>query len=696
MKRTAEKRLGGPVGFFLRRCAGLAVIMAWISYGGMPCRGEAVLPENTIWVSAAAAGSTEADGTRDRPYATLAAGLKHLRPGGTLVVREGIYRESIRLPGGQADSPTVLTAAPGERVIISGMRPVGGWKKGKDGRYRTTIPGPPPKRLFTGVRELPRARQPNEGWFKADSVEQEKDWGRLVAATAAWPSRNLPGGSVTIWAGRSNTFFTMPIRTLDPAAGRVDIDITNRWLKLRDGDKFALVNHPLLIDEPGEWSALAKDGVCHLEIQPESVGDLDDTQIPGQASAVLLVAETQHVRIEGLDVIGGARFGIEVRKSADVEIRSCRVYLNGNYGIGLRDCRDSRVVNNLVIRNDSTGVVLHGCRSIQVTENEIAWNWIDGLVLCWDTHDVEIRHNYLHHHLFWGHPDNVQMFRDVSRVKMIENLLLAAGQTVMTEQASELEFRGNMFVGCIANMLIFGHGSTRDCVVRNNTFAYPGYSCMALTAKNYTVIGNLFLLGHKGVFFSLRDCRGYRGDYNLFRAPPNVEAGIPDREGWHTSVAAFRRHNPGLEVHSLTVNPRLRAAPLTFGVLDADRLHECTRQELFLRGGVDGRYRPGDVVDINFAGVPHRITAVTKASIRLDPPLKRIPLTSSTVANWGPGGHSRLDLRPQPDSPLTNGGPEGGRIGSTLDIQAFRRADFDGDGTRDVPSYPPHLADWEG
>jgi hypothetical protein len=46
---------------------------------------------------------------------------------------------------------------------------------------------------------------------------------------------------------------------------------------------------------------------------------------------------------------------------------------------------------------------------------------------------VALRRNYFHHHIFPGHPDNMQTYRGVDRLVVEENLGLFGGQALMTE-----------------------------------------------------------------------------------------------------------------------------------------------------------------------------------------------------------------------------------------------------------------------
>ena len=83
----------------------------------------------TYYVSPA--GSDGASGTVVAPFRTLARAITALHPGDTLVVRNGIYRESVKNPSitrGTADRRITVVAAPQEQPLLQGLL----WLKGAD------------------------------------------------------------------------------------------------------------------------------------------------------------------------------------------------------------------------------------------------------------------------------------------------------------------------------------------------------------------------------------------------------------------------------------------------------------------------------------------------------------------------------------------------------------------------------------
>jgi parallel beta-helix repeat protein len=75
------------------------------------------------WV--APTGSDSNPGTRERPFRTLARGVRDLEPGERLFVRAGTYREALidTIPSGTPEAPVTVAAFPGETVTL---KPSGG------------------------------------------------------------------------------------------------------------------------------------------------------------------------------------------------------------------------------------------------------------------------------------------------------------------------------------------------------------------------------------------------------------------------------------------------------------------------------------------------------------------------------------------------------------------------------------------
>ena len=648
-----------------------------------------------------------ADGSRAAPYPTIAAAAAVAEPGDDIMVHQGIYRERVVIPAGQPSRPITVRCARGEHAVLTACDPITGWQKAGGGVWAATIDWKP-QRLFVGRREQPAAREPNEGWWRAASA----------ANPVITDPRHVPGiagggslGQAYVWFQRGNLFGSFAIRAIERSASQLVLDGFNRYQVLSDGDKYYLVNRRAYIDRPGEWavepvredtsradgptadpgtapsgSAASRYRVFFLPHSPDELGRVEAPR----RDRSLITVRGGHVRIAGLEIMGSRHMGIEVRDAEDVEIRDTIVHHCASTGISLRATSASTVAHNIAWRNGN-GISVSYSRRVTIEENDVGYNRVDGILVTWQSDQITVQRNYVHHHLLWGHPDNMQVYRGVTGARFLDNVLLAAGQSVMMEQTRDGEFAGNMVVGSGAYMLIFGHGNAGHYRIHNNTFALAGYGCMNLTWEAYDVRENVFMSGHESALYGTRGIDGYTADRNVFfntsrSSRPMI---LATDDGWLRDFDAVRA-STGQDAHSIYADPRFRNAPVAFRVLDSRRLDECSRDRWYLRGGTSG-WRVGDLVEVNFDGVRRRIVAVQAQTITVEPGLAEAPLKGWLVANWGDQDDFQLDLRLAADSPGARLSATGGPVGSTLDVQAYRAGDFDADGRRDLPTLPLEL-----
>ncbi len=113
---------------------------------------EIVLALAVVLAGAARAGGREYhvssngddtnDGSASNTLKTISAAAQKARPGDTVTVHEGVYRERINPPrGGTSDETRIVyRAAPGEKVVVKGSERVTGWKKVQDDTWTVTLP----------------------------------------------------------------------------------------------------------------------------------------------------------------------------------------------------------------------------------------------------------------------------------------------------------------------------------------------------------------------------------------------------------------------------------------------------------------------------------------------------------------------------------------------------------------------------
>lgn len=219
-------------------------------------------------------------GTQDKPLATvarardavrqqIAAGLK---ADVTVHLRAGIYRIGKPLVFGLEDSgnenfAVTYAAHPGETVVISGGRPITGWKRGEGEVWVAPVPGVKEwnwnfRHLFVNGRRAVRSRTPN-----ADA--ENPDWQLKGADLAADLSRytlTLPPGLLGDWSNPSDIevmvagnweINRLPVQSIDRAAGVVVLAPPHAQghdaIRPAPGRWCHFVGAPELLDQPGEW-----------------------------------------------------------------------------------------------------------------------------------------------------------------------------------------------------------------------------------------------------------------------------------------------------------------------------------------------------------------------------------------------------------------------------------------------------------
>jgi len=103
----------------------------------MPCFCL-ILPQSvsraaTYYISPYQRGASDSNpGTEVRPFKTIGKATELLRPGDTLLIRAGLYRETVILSqSGTETNPIKIMACPGDegKVIINAAEPVANWQK---------------------------------------------------------------------------------------------------------------------------------------------------------------------------------------------------------------------------------------------------------------------------------------------------------------------------------------------------------------------------------------------------------------------------------------------------------------------------------------------------------------------------------------------------------------------------------------
>ena len=179
----------------------------------------------------AVTGSDSADGSADAPLRTINHAARLARPGDTVIVHAGEYREWVRpARGGLSDQRRITyQAAPGEHVVVKGSERVTGWTRGDGDVWEVRVPNA----LF--------------GDFNPFAVELAGDWVVRPAPDGRTPVKHL--GDVYL-DGRSFYEVTTPDELADPPR-RTEVvdDWTGTTVPVVDPDQTQLVWHASVGDD---------------------------------------------------------------------------------------------------------------------------------------------------------------------------------------------------------------------------------------------------------------------------------------------------------------------------------------------------------------------------------------------------------------------------------------------------------------
>jgi len=641
-------------------------------------------------------------GTEDHPFKTIGAAAKMVQPGDTVLIKEGTYRESLRLkPPGDSNQPITFRAAPGARAILSGADLLDGWKKCQ----ATEVGAHPhadklfmldldwiPISLYEGFQQMTLARTPDVGWWGISeglSLSEFTDTTNLTQKDPlAWS-----GWTVAILEQAGGGTAHIAVKAFDPATNKITLESDySRFRKKIDEkrDRYYMENHLAALDGPGQYVFQKTATGCRLFVWPSKPGDngLPRIQAPVRDNIISLTKQSNLV-IDGLEICLSKNYGLGMGTAGspvNVTIQNCHIHHNEGYGIEMRKPVKCLIRRN-IIRENSHGIVMGGSQDTVIEENDIGFNRVDGICAPYGTRNLLIQRNYIHDHYLWGHPDNIQFWSDVGGVVIRDNVMVNSGQIMMSDGMKNTKLINNIWLGSRAIALIAGGDGWE---ITGNTVCASGPMPTNLNAKNITLIGNIIAPLHAGPLYGMSDPETFLADHNLLWAGPDYSKALVIKGAWKASAASIDeiREKFGQEAHGLVVDPKLRNVPRLFAVTDYARVPACTTSRFIFRGSDAGMFAVGDHVELDFDGVPRKVVEVGSDFIVVDKPLPMPPIAMQTIANWGDRTDYRWDVRPAEGSPALKAGPDGRDIGSNLVIQDYIKGDFNGDGKRDLVELP--------
>lgn len=481
-------------------------------------------------------GADLSPGTEEQPLRTINRAAQLARPGDTVLVHEGTYREWVApLRGGtSATNRITYQPAPGAKVTIKGSERINTWENVEGTTWKVELPNsffgdfnPYAEVVGGDWIVLPKRTDPpkhlgevylnGKSFYEVASVEEVQNPTRIDHARDGWTGVTVPmhdpDQTVFVWhaqVSETTTTIWANFHGANPNEELVEINVRRSVFYPKDHHvDYITVRGFELAQAASPWTPPTAD-------QPGLIGPnwakgwiIEDNDIhDAKCSAVSLGKErsTGHNLAEERGDKPGYQYQLESVFSArqigwDKEhigshvVRRNTIHDNGQNGVvGHLGCvfstiEDNHIYNIAIKRefygHEIGGIKLHGAIDVSIARNHIhdctLGTWLD-----WQTQGLRLTQNVYH-------SNNRDLFIEVSHGPYVVD------HNVFASRASaEIQCQG----GAIVNNLFAGTYAVKSIVERPTPYHLPhstqvaGYA--AILAGDDRVIGNIFLGGTSG------------------------------------------------------------------------------------------------------------------------------------------------------------------------------------------------------
>lgn len=336
-------------------------------------------------------GSDENPGTLEEPFKTIRYASEVLKPGDRCILREGLYRETIRPSmSGKEGNKITYDSYKGEKVIISSLEQVKGWGKKYGDVYSAHMPWSlgHMNQLFANGKMLNEASWPTVG----DELLNPKRAIVMKHGDGSFINTDIPGGNkdwvgAKLWCkgGAGWVCWTGDVTGFDSKTGTVNYEMpgySGSFYSPQLGNPFVLKGVEAALDDPGEW--LYDSDKKELLVIPPKSKKIGQAVIEAKKRLLVIdLTDRSYIDIKGLEFIGGTISTNENSSYLTLDGLKGR-YISHSYKD--QDCWESGVQingnNNLVINCD--------------------FGYSSGSVLMVKGNDNRVINNYLHHGSYLG------------------------------------------------------------------------------------------------------------------------------------------------------------------------------------------------------------------------------------------------------------------------------------------------------
>ena len=292
--------------------------------------------------------------SRTKAFRTIQAAAERAKPGDSILVYEGTYRETVTFPrSGAVGAPITVSPADGGKVVVSGCDALTGWRVHDTSRgiWKAPMPwtlGKGRNQVFAGGTVMIEARHPNVpdpglGMYVSDLSPLWPTFAELsipdpVGAPGRVTGALFAGYPEDHWKGAC--YYGVHYEGWSAQTGIVEAskdgeitvgDRTRTWwfgplhgagYKPEEG-RGMIVGHMNALDQPGEWHW--QDGVLYLI----PIGGKEPAGIETKARQVAIdLSGREYIRIIGLEITAAS---MRLADSSYCDIDGCRFTYISHY-----------------------------------------------------------------------------------------------------------------------------------------------------------------------------------------------------------------------------------------------------------------------------------------------------------------------------------------------------------------------------
>ena len=348
-------------------------------------------------------------GTVDKPWKTLAhaGSAKELKPGDTVLIHSGVYREHAKITvSGTPGKPITFAAARGAKVIIKGSEVVTGWTRAPSGRDDPKVaPGQEPattwkvklgEEFFTD-KDYPGSYDNKAKRWVSQVFWQDNHPLQMIGVDPIY--RSDDGEHMLRMQNVGKGFDDLFVQSFyfDPAKGELYIFIAGdpSWFCIEVGVRGYLLTCVKVHDVT----------VRGLEMR--------HNRSPNQCGTAANINSSERVVFEDCRIEWADFTGLAIGTCKNCTVRRCDISNNGCIGINMGMTEDCTVEDCSMMRNDyrkfyGTWGVAAGSKNIPGNKRttfrhcEFAYNDALGLWFDTDNSDIRIVDNVVHHNTDCG------------------------------------------------------------------------------------------------------------------------------------------------------------------------------------------------------------------------------------------------------------------------------------------------------